>query len=299
MNIATIMGYVTDQLRHNQELRQLIRGLVSPPEPPWPGNFPHGFGRAPDGSVCFGPSPAPPEAETFPAIAEWTEKGFIYHPIKAYIDMNGVSQKPWYSSFYEVETTGPLPDKITVKDAQGNTIMSNNWPTYPEMVRNLFKEDTPANMLIHAAIGLAGETGELRAAVDRKEAIEEGGDITFYMEALRQRLPQNRGNMELLSEVVDSPYYKPNHATAVDNIHIISCQILDYCKKHWVYGKPLEEFTIAWHLELLEIQINYYCVEMLGLTPEQVKYQNQAKLMKRYDAGKYSNEAAIARKDKQ
>lgn len=191
----------------------------------------------------------------------------------------------------------PVP---TIPQQREEVKQMNNWPTYTEMVRNLFKhDDSKTNMVMHAAIGLAGESGEMRAAKDYKEACEEAGDMIFYLEALRQQLPPNHGNVELLTEVTSSPYYRPSHATVVDNIHIITCEILDVAKKSWVYGREIDSFKLGWMIELLQIQLDYYCTEYLGLTVPGVKYQNQAKLMVRYEGGKYSNEAAIARKDKQ
>lgn len=82
--------------------------------------------------------------------------------------------------------------------------------TYNDMVRALAKPGaailetlTPDNMhLVHMAIGVAGEAGELLDAVkksavynkqlDRENVIEELGDLEFYMEGLRQGLEITR-----------------------------------------------------------------------------------------------------------
>ncbi|TXH11210.1 MAG: nucleotide pyrophosphohydrolase [Hyphomicrobiaceae bacterium] len=76
--------------------------------------------------------------------------------------------------------------------------------TYGQMVKKLFKPGeailqamSPKDMeLNHAALGIAGETGELVDALkkylmylqplDRENVVEELGDLEFYMEAIRQ-----------------------------------------------------------------------------------------------------------------
>lgn len=82
--------------------------------------------------------------------------------------------------------------------------------THPEMVRALVKPgaaildsfDAAKADLIHGAVGIAGEAGELLDAVkkhviynkllDRENVIEELGDLEFYMEQVRQNLGISR-----------------------------------------------------------------------------------------------------------
>ena len=66
--------------------------------------------------------------------------------------------------------------------------------TYDTFVDMLFKQDTKEMMLLHAALGICGEAGELGDAIkksviygkplDTANVIEELGDLRFYMEAL-------------------------------------------------------------------------------------------------------------------
>lgn len=81
---------------------------------------------------------------------------------------------------------------------------------YPDFVRTLVKSGeavlaslTPAKAdALHAVLGIAGEAGELVDVVkrwtlydkpiDRVTAVEELGDLEFYMEQLRQRLDITR-----------------------------------------------------------------------------------------------------------
>lgn len=88
--------------------------------------------------------------------------------------------------------------------------MDVNEIDYADMVKSLAKAGdkiletlTPERMhLLHMAIGISGEAGELIDAVkksaiynkpiDRLNVIEELGDLEFYMEGLRQGLNINR-----------------------------------------------------------------------------------------------------------
>lgn len=72
--------------------------------------------------------------------------------------------------------------------------------TYPRFVRERFKTfpGDPNQTLLHAAVGIAGEAGELLDAVkktwaygkplDLQNVIEELGDLEFYMQAMRNIL---------------------------------------------------------------------------------------------------------------
>ncbi len=82
--------------------------------------------------------------------------------------------------------------------------------THAEMVARLVKTGdaiiaglTPETMdMLHAAVGVSGEAGELLDAVkkvavynkpvDRENIVEELGDLEFYMEQIRQRLGVTR-----------------------------------------------------------------------------------------------------------
>ncbi len=69
---------------------------------------------------------------------------------------------------------------------------------YDQFVLQLFKADTGPAMLNHAAMGVAGEAGELIDAIkkhlvygkplDRANIIEELGDLRFYIQAMQNVL---------------------------------------------------------------------------------------------------------------
>lgn len=106
---------------------------------------------------------------------------------------------------------------------------------YSVFVERLFKKmETPAATLMHASIGLSGESGEL----------------------------------------------------------------LDACKKQWIYGKELDAVNVI--EELGDIRFYYQAaLNHIGLTDYDIIEANRIKLAKRYPDQAYKDEHAIARLDKE
>jgi hypothetical protein len=75
-------------------------------------------------------------------------------------------------------------------------------------------------------------------------------------------------------------------------------ELLDAIKKHVIYRKPLDMQNVIEELGDLEFYMEGLR-QGLGLTREQCIAENINKLGKRYNAGKYSDESAITRADKQ
>lgn len=75
-------------------------------------------------------------------------------------------------------------------------------------------------------------------------------------------------------------------------------ELLDAIKKATIYRKPLDKENVIEEcgdiLFFVQGILNYYC-----LTLDDAVEQNREKLSKRYSAGKYSNEQAQQRADKQ
>jgi hypothetical protein len=175
--------------------------------------------------------------------------------------------------------------------------------SYAVMVRRLFKpmEGAGARMM-HAAIGIAGESGEIRTAFTRKNLEEEFGDTEFYVEAAWQELPKDlRGEVPGLERWVS-----PAFGDIVDELHSLSSEILDHAKKVWVYGgakgnrdKQISDLLIKYEQTLVT------AYEFLGFDRNVIKYDNMLKLLvgkngvaARYQSGNYSDAEALARADK-
>lgn len=185
--------------------------------------------------------------------------------------------------------------------------------THPELVTTLVK--APAAIandldfhkidLWHGATGVAGEGGELLEAVLlynthqrsleelRTHAVEELGDLEFYMEQLRQRLGWQRADIHAGNANI-SPDMILRHASEVA-IH--GCNILDDVKKLAVYNKPLDEQSLIIHLAAIDAAMDAVRLS-LGITREETLEQNIAKLSERYKGLKYSDAGAQERADK-
>ena len=101
---------------------------------------------------------------------------------------------------------------------------SHGFPTHPENVQH-FKNFNPTPSqceLLHAAIGIAGEAGELLDAVrkhvfegeplDRENVIEELGDLCFYLEAAFQVVGVSREEIEQHNQAKLSKRYEGGYS---------------------------------------------------------------------------------------
>lgn len=185
----------------------------------------------------------------------------------------------------------------------GNESLVTVMNPYCDMVRKLFKPlPTFQDQAHHATTGLVGETGELRAATDRTNIIEEVGDLRFYQVALQQQMPGAPGQIELTLEVTSSAQYSPTLGTVLDNLHIICADLIDLTKKPWLAKIDLPTFPIWQKLSLLEINLQYFVGEVLGMTMQEIEEANMQKLLKgkkaRYASGVHSDEQMINKADK-
>lgn len=75
-------------------------------------------------------------------------------------------------------------------------------------------------------------------------------------------------------------------------------ELLDAVKKAAIYNKPLDHENMIEELGDLEFYMSRVR-QLIGVTRDEVLEHNYAKLSKRYAAGKYSNEQAQDRADKE
>ena len=81
-----------------------------------------------------------------------------------------------------------------------------------------------------------------------------------------------------------------------------SGELLDCIKKHTMYNRPIDRENLVENLVEELGDIEFYLEglrQVFGVTREEVLAINQAKLEKRYSSGKYSNQQAQARADKE
>jgi hypothetical protein len=159
--------------------------------------------------------------------------------------------------------------------------------------------------LLHYAVGISGEVGELLAAVlahqtgyhrdiDDINCLEECGDILFFLSAMSQNLrisiPKQQTNLldfDLL--------------TGTAMLSVWSAELLDTIKKHVIYRKALDVDAVHSLLIAIDSFIDPI-IHKIGdgiWNRETAIKGNIEKLSVRYNGLKYSNEAAQNRADKQ
>jgi len=174
--------------------------------------------------------------------------------------------------------THPLPDYtntlVLIKEAPPSAIL-----------------DVQLQRLNHVQMGLATETLELILARDRSNALEELGDLLWYLAlgADVLEVPQT----ELETEVRFDAH--TNHLT-LDELSYYVEQFISQCKKQLIYGTD----------QIVNIKTTYYYVwraflhhcSACNVTLEYLIEQNTAKLNKRYSSS-FSQEESESRPDKQ
>jgi hypothetical protein len=173
--------------------------------------------------------------------------------------------------------------------------------THAELVANLAKPgeeimktfDAHDAHIAHMLLGLAGEVGEVFEVTSRENAIEEAGDIYFYLEGVWQGLsldrPPQAAAFVFDPEIGSKP---PGH-----QVVIYMGRVIDAIKKSMIYRKGLNRAEAVETLTRLDIALVWW-LSQWNATREEAIAGNIAKLSKRYSAGKYSNEQAQARADK-
>jgi len=170
-----------------------------------------------------------------------------------------------------------------------------------------------ANML-HMAVGIAGEAGEILENItafaveglpwDRKNFLEECGDMEFFLEGARQEwnIPREhvidalkRGDWGVPG--LEKYLYSPLHI-AVKLSVVASTLALDAGKRPSIYVKELDYkmmMTALCNIEILLMRLR----DTLEVSREETLVHNIEKLDKRFGLGQaYSDAAAQARVDK-
>lgn len=171
------------------------------------------------------------------------------------------------------------------------------YPPYPQMIKQLFKlmPEAPMASLLHALVGVSGEVAEISCATSNKNIREEGGDLTFYIEAAKQQFTPVFG-----TGFTDSRAIKIHAGNVFSNMSTLAGDMLDLCKKAWVYGNDLKTGDLTGLILTFEINLDFL-FELVGTTGDEVRHGNQVKLIGpggRFESGFYSDAQAIARADK-
>jgi hypothetical protein len=183
-----------------------------------------------------------------------------------------------------------------------NELGGREYPPYNIMIHRLFKTmpDVPFATEMHAAVGIVGEAAEWLAADNFVNVLEEGGDMEFYVEALKQHVPADIDGA-VKKRIVDIRATNLTIGTVFTNVVTLGGDIVDIVKKSWVYQKPLDNAEVTRLLLILEMNLEAI-YKLFNVSRKQVQHLNQVKLIGpggRFESGFYSDSAAIARADKQ
>lgn len=164
--------------------------------------------------------------------------------------------------------------------------------------------------ILHMAIGIAGEAGEILDCithpVDQENLLEEFGDLEFYMEGLRQGYGLSRED----TIIIDAEPHRFEEGIfshcqfLARSISIAASELLDQVKKQVIYNKDVDLNKIKQHLWELEYHMDGlrqgFCIDR-----EKTLHHNVLKLLKgrkgaapRYGDAGYSDDAANERADK-
>jgi hypothetical protein len=178
------------------------------------------------------------------------------------------------------------------------TLAQDDFPTYPEMIKRLFKlmPEGQYSSLMHAAVGMSGEAGELLCVNNRKNILEECGDLEFYMEAADQQM-ENHTQHEVIFDHRASNLQLGN---VLQNIVTLTSDFLDGVKKAWVYGKSPDFDKLHSVMAMLRMNLDFL-YSVIGTDFPEVLELNQIKLIGpegRFRSGFYSDSEAVERNDK-
>jgi hypothetical protein len=157
---------------------------------------------------------------------------------------------------------------------------------YPQVVAAMFNREPALNdfgNIVHATLGLVGETGEVARASTMADLIEELGDVEFYLQAFvnftgwatfrGERAVQPRGMQQLQVDLMVQ-------ATA----------LADCVKKAWVYGptafRLADDRTAAALEGVVDTLDAIY--RLLGVSHETVVTGNVIKLDKKFPGRAFS-----------
>jgi len=115
-----------------------------------------------------------------------------------------------------------------------------NWKTYLTDSNRTLIDLGKSDNLIHAAIGIATEIGELKEAYDDVNKKEELGDIYWYMAILWREMDLTWDSpfIETESTTIDFLSY----AECLNALDFYSKALLDQVKRVKFYSMPLENF---------------------------------------------------------
>ncbi len=167
---------------------------------------------------------------------------------------------------------------------------------YSGFVRSLYNRSGDISKdFAHAVLGLVTETHEYLTATDKVNAIEEVGDLMFYLEALRQVLNDHSPiNEDEVLEVYSQVLAELDGDINLTDMHT---EWLDIAKRWIGYGKAPTMSTSRLLAEATVLMTITIPAGMLDdeYDLEDVTLVNVRKLLKRYNGMTFSADRAVNR----
>lgn len=178
-------------------------------------------------------------------------------------------------------------------------------PTFSAMVAGLAKPGTdilasltPESChILHMTMGMVGEIGEVEEAFymdfSEEKKIEELGDLEFYLEGLRQGIPNY---ICFPSGVFNTSDTGVGTEHLLVTLSITGANIADIIKKAVIYEKPINKQNLFKSMQVLD-EILDILMRKHNIRYKDVIAKNMEKLGKRYPGFEYSNKSASDRVD--
>ena len=151
----------------------------------------------------------------------------------------------------------------------------------------------PPQRLLHAAMGLVTEIGELYETTCELHLAEELGDICWYLALGLDALGVNWDDVEIIPE--DDFFKAVRGETSDQTLVILSSELLDMLKKFIFYGREIQLEKAASHLVMMKNALHWALIySNPDLTLEMITEANMKKLKARYP-DKFTEQAANVR----
>ncbi len=171
--------------------------------------------------------------------------------------------------------------------------MRTEYPSYEPMKERI--QSTQLFRLLHAAVGISGECGEMFQAItsdglikDNTNMIEETGDMLWFIANACSAL-----DVEMPTAIINIPPDKLNIVMLVRRLTVAASKVLDEVKRVIFYGKALDEKMLVVLIRNV-VYFNYALCIALESNVTSVMEININKLKTRYP-DKYSDEKAMNR----
>lgn len=172
---------------------------------------------------------------------------------------------------------------------------------YPAFVRKLFnRSGDPSKDFAHAILGIVTELHELANATDGFNALEEKGDLSFYLRALIHVVCDHTGKSsdQILADADEDDAYAYNDGHTTPQIIAGASNFLLDQAKRWVgYNKEPENLAAVTvdAARLVHMAFEYFQWPEVPAPLEEILAANMRKLLKRYPDGEFSQLHALVR----